>query len=123
MSLVEHAERELRLAGYYKEDNDYGGMIPEAVLAIVKVFAEQGHSGGSAWLVRNLLNRLLNYKTLTPPTNAPDEWMDVAEYSSPDRPAIWQSRRQPDLFSNDGGKTYYSLDDEKREIKTSEVSQ
>lgn len=117
--LVDHAEMELRKAGLFDKDSDYEGMLGDAVLELMKVFAAQGHSGFSSQCARELFNQLADYKALSPITDDPNEWMDVADYFSPENPAVWQNRRDPSLFSNDGGKTYYSVDDPKRELKNS----
>lgn len=114
MGLIEHAEREMRRAGLYEAGADYGGMIPEAVMKLVRALASEGHSGGSHALTMEIFNRVANYRTLTPITNDPGEWNDVSYLGSPDGLPIWQNRRDPSLFSNDGGKTYYSVDDEGR---------
>lgn len=109
MSLVEHAERELKLAGLFDDNSDYGGMLGDAVLKMVKIFAEEGHSGCSAHLAIDIFNKLARFKTLTPLTDNPDEWMDIADaYGG--TPGTWQSRRQGSCFSNDGGRTYYDID-------------
>jgi hypothetical protein len=107
-NLVEHAEREMKLAGLYDKDADYGGMIPEAVMALVRVHAEQGHSGMSHGLTMQIFNRVINFKTLTPITSNPDDWNDVAAASG--KP-MWQNLRQPSIFSEDGGKTWYDIND------------
>lgn len=112
MSLIKHAERELRLAGFYDKDAMYGEMLPEAIMEIVKVFEDQGHSGMSASITRQTLNRLLDFKPLTPLTDAPDEWVEVGT-------SVWQNIRSGDCFSSDGGKTHYSIDDKERTVKPS----
>ncbi len=117
-AFTEHAERELRRAGLFDKDSDYGGMLGHAVMKLVKVFDEEGHSGMSARMAVEIFNRVARYQVLTPITNAPGEWTEITNWA-PGRPPCWQSNRQPDLFSNDGGKTYYSIDDQKREVKTS----
>lgn len=116
--LIAHAEEEMRRAGLYDKDADYGGMIPDAVMKLVRALAEDGHSGGSHWLTLQIFNKVANFKTLTPITDDPTEWGSVAEYYSKDHPAVWQSRRDPTLFSGDGGKTYYSVDDPERKLVT-----
>lgn len=103
MSLVEHAEFEMRCAGLFDKDSDYGGMIGEAVMRLVRVHAAEGHSGFSHGLVVDVFNRVINYKTLSPLTAAPDEWMLVAD-------DMWQSRRDPAVFSADGGLTAYHVE-------------
>lgn len=110
-NLEKHAEREMRRAGLYDADSDYGGMIPEAVMKLVRVHAAEGHSGGSHNLVMQIFNRVANFKTLTPITNSPDEWHEVGT-------DIWQNTRDSSFFSTDGGKTGYSIDDKERSIKT-----
>lgn len=112
-NLIKHAENEMRLAGLYSEGADYGGMIPGAVMALVRAHSEQGHSGASHGLTLQIFNRVINFKTLTPISSDPSEWMEVGG-------AIYQNRRQSSCFSNDGGKTYYDIDDPNREIKTSQ---
>lgn len=103
-NLEMHAEKEMRLAGLYDSDSDYAGMIPEAVMALIKAHAEQGHSGGSHWLTLEIFNKLANFKTLTPINSDPSTWMEVG-------PNVWQSNRQSTVFSQDGGKTWYDIDD------------
>ncbi len=106
--LKEHAEQELRLAGLFDEDSDYGGMLAEAVVELMEVFAGQGHSGFSAMMTLDLFNRLGQYQTLTPITSEASEWNDVSEYSGCH---MWQSSRNPAVFSEDGGKSWYNLDE------------
>ena len=126
--LYQHAMYELKAAGVLDKDSDYNGMLGEAVLEIVKIFAKQGHSGGSAAMTIAMLEKLLRYEQLTPITDSPDEWTNVAERygegmgneENGDGKYWWQSKRNPALFSTDGGKTYYSVDDKNREIVTSE---
>lgn len=110
MSLVQHAEAELRRAGLFSSDSDYGGMIGEAVLELVRKFAEQGHSGASAMQTLVIFDQVARFKPLTPITSDPSEWTDVSEMSG--RP-MWQSTRKPSTFSTDGGKTWYDLDEPK----------
>jgi len=73
-----------------------------AALEIVEVFSRQGHSGGSAAIVTQIVGKLMQYEPLTPLTYAPDEWIKHAD-------DLWQNRRDSRVFSTDGGKTHYSL--------------
>jgi hypothetical protein len=109
-NLLKHAEQEMRLAGLYDEDADYGGMIPEAVLKVVKVFSEEGHSGYSARLTGDILQKVLRFQTLTPINSDPQFWMEVSAEQM-GRPGVWQSTRDGTYFSEDGGQTFYCLDD------------
>lgn len=104
-NLVRHAREELTRAGLLDPDGDYDGMLGEAALQIVTAFAQQGHSGMSAAMVTDIVHRLMRFKTLTPLTDDPDEWMHVAGDVA-GVPDLWQSRRDPAAFSRDGGKTY-----------------
>lgn len=42
----------------------------------------------------------------------PGNWTEITD-------GLWQSTVKPDLFSTDGGKTYYSCNDSERKIHTS----
>ena len=77
MSLTEHAERELRAAGLFDNDSDYDGMLGDAVLELIKVFAGQGHSGMSAGIVTSLFEKLARYEPLGPLTGEDDEWVQL----------------------------------------------
>lgn len=117
--LVAHARRELELIGENPE-------WVEGYLNVIREFAAMGHSGGSASVAIPVINELLQFKNLKPLTDNPDEWMHVAasDYGTPHD--IWQNRRNPEAFSNDGGKTYYLLseggsDKNRRPTHTSEV--
>jgi hypothetical protein len=85
-------------------------MIGKAVLELMKTFANQGHSGFSAAWARELFNKLSKYETLTPLTNNPDEWMDVNDICPGKAGEMWQNKRNPAIFSKDGGKTMYHVD-------------
>lgn len=106
-NLVMHAQRELELAGLFDEDSDYEGMLAEAVVDLIRVFAAQGHSGFSAHGTIDLFQRLASYQNLTPLDSSPSMWNEVGD-------GVWQSNRRPDAFSTDRGQTWYYLDDPKR---------
>lgn len=106
-NLREHAMRELKLLNEAEpkdEINDpkWSNMIDEAVLELIETFISQGHSGGSAYPVLALFEKLANFENLTPITDRPSEW-----HEHPDN--LWQNRRNGSLFSNDGGKTYHNI--------------
>lgn len=107
-NLVQHAERELRLAGLFDKGSDYDGMLADAVLDLVRVFSLQGHSGFSAKLTLKYFGIVADFKTLTPISNNPEEWGDV--YNSNGRPC-WQNKRDSRCFSHNGGKTWHNIDD------------
>ena len=104
-NIASHAWDELNRAGLLTDDGDfYGGMTGRAVMDLVDVFVEQGHSGMSASIVIDILRRVLAFEPLSPLTDDPAEWMEVSNM-------LWQSRRQSQAFSQDGGKTYRLNDD------------
>lgn len=45
--------------GMFDKDSDYDGMIGEAIMELSKVFAEQGHSGMSAFITLQLFHQLM----------------------------------------------------------------
>lgn len=98
--LVAHARRELERIG---ED------FIEPQLRVVRAFAEAGHSGASAAAALAQLERLLRFENLAPLTDDPSEWIDHTAISGGE--PTWQSTRNPQAFSQDGGKTYYLLDE------------
>jgi hypothetical protein len=107
MSLVQHAKRELALTTNDAEFN-------KAIIKAIEAFASYGHSGGSASIGIEILYDLLKFKNLTPLTDNPEEWNHVGS-------DMWQSSRNSEAFSTDGGSTYYLLSEVKpiHESKTS----
>ncbi len=105
-NFTDYAKEELTRAGLFDKDSDYEGMIGKAVSELVDVFSKQGHSGFSASLTIEIFSRVANYKPLTPLSTDPTEWNNVAEWGDGD---MWQSRRDSEVFSIDGGKTAYRL--------------
>ena len=99
-NIAGHAWDELNRAGLFTSEGDfYGGMTGRAVMALVDVFVEQGHSGMSGAIVTDLFRRLVEFEPLGSLTDDPDEWCEVAD-------GLWQSRRRPAAFSRDNGQTY-----------------
>jgi hypothetical protein len=106
--LVDHAARELELAGVFDEDSDYNGAIGRAVMELIETFADQGHSGASADFTLSVFDELARHRPLSPVTDDPDEWEDVAQYG--DGSPFWQNKRDSRFFSEDGGKTWWNVD-------------
>lgn len=105
-NLVAHAERELFRLG----NSGLQRIVNKNILALIKVFSKQGHSGFSAQYVLDLFNKLSRFKTLHPITQDPNEWTDVSQYD-PQGPKLWQNTRDSSYFSNDGGKTWWNVED------------
>lgn len=104
MNFIDHAKSEMKIAGLYDKDSDCEGMLPKAVEELLSTFAAQHHSGFSAYQTLRIFNALATFKTLSPLTNNPDEWTEVST-------SLWQNRRNFSCFSEDGGKTYYDIDE------------
>ncbi|MCX4571598.1 hypothetical protein OOK48_35345 [Streptomyces viridodiastaticus] len=103
-NLVDHARRELRIIG---EDPE----TARGIVRVVRAFADMGHSGTSAHHCAALLDKLLRFQPLTDLTDDPDEWIDRhAEGMTPT--PLWQSKRNSEAFSTDGGKTYTLLSEQ-----------
>ena len=102
-NIAAHAWDELNRVGLFTADGDYGGMTGRAVMDLVAVFVEQGHSGSSGATVADVFHRLVMFEPLGPLTDDPSEWEEVAD-------GLWQSRRKPSAFSRDGGSTYHLND-------------
>ncbi|MBA3551187.1 hypothetical protein H0W32_03195 [Patescibacteria group bacterium] len=103
-NLVNHARRELALLNNDSEFND-------CIVKAVEAFAAYGHSGGSAGVGIDILNRLLQFQNLTPLTDNPNEWFHHTGEHVMDSEGVWQSVRRGEAFSTDGGKTFYLLSD------------
>ncbi len=112
MSLVEHARRELALCGQTAEDPVYA----ESIVKAVEAFASYGHSGGSAEIARAQLQKLLAFESLSPLTDAQDEWVDRSAMCGE---AWWQNVRNSRAMSHDGGKTYWLVGDELKTVQHS----
>jgi len=100
---VIHAENELKLAGWYNKDSIYGGLVPEAVLELVEVFAKQGHSGMSAPLVARIFKTVACHDLLSPLTGKDDEWFEHDD-------GHFQNIRLSSVFKKDKDSRAYYLD-------------
>ncbi len=94
-NLLSHARTELHLAGMLDEDSSYGGMLGTSTLRLMKLFALEGHSGGSASMQTALFEKVSRYQPLTPLTGAADEWNEIAEQNG--KP-LYQNRRCSHVF-------------------------
>lgn len=119
-NLERHAEAEMRRAGLYDADSDYGPGIPKTVMEMVRAHNSYGQSGGSHHMVMEIFNKVIEFKTLTPLTANPEEWTDVSEMS---QGPMWQNNRNPAFFSNDGGKTWWHVETKNKDAFRKEVEQ
>lgn len=74
--LRKHAERELALLG--GADCEMQQAIVASVLAMVDLFASQGHSGTSGAYAISCLEKVLRFEPITPLTGADDEWREIS---------------------------------------------
>lgn len=126
MSLLEFSETELKkLEASCGDDAEALKMqqqVTKDVMQIVQIFTEQTHSGFSGAYILDLIERLLRYKPLMPLTGEDDEWEDCSQFGiddlqnkrcpsvfkRPDGTAYWVEGK---IFSDDGGKSWYTCGD------------
>lgn len=99
-NFVKHARRELELVG---EEPRY----IEWYLNVIRAYAAFGHSGGTLGATLSTLYALLQFQNLTPLTDNPNEWIDVAGYTGANPGGVWQNIRNSEAFSYDNRQTYY----------------
>lgn len=99
--LESHAEYELRMAGWFDKDSSYGGLMGPAIMRLVKVFANEGHSGYSAPLAIDLFSQVARFEPLLPLSGEEGEWNQVAE-------DCWQNKRCSHVFKDAQGNAYDS---------------
>lgn len=84
-ALVKHAQHELNLileeakTDGDEEDIRMQKVFNDGILKVVNAFADCGHSGFSASIAINYLNRLLRFKPLIHLTLSDDEFIEVAD--------------------------------------------
>ena len=65
MSERENAKRNLELAGLLDKYSDYGGMLGEAVMRLIDMHFNEGHSGSSHAMAVELFYRVAKGQALT----------------------------------------------------------
>lgn len=109
MTLMQHAQRELKIAGVDAKTAD-------AVLTMVAAFVAEEPSGGSApyqahyisfdapsKTVRDLFLKCAAYEPIMPLTGEDSEWVNVAEESGY---PLWQNARCGRVFKVGDGQAY-----------------
>lgn len=105
-NLIAHAKRELAiLRGPSPEPDEMQDAIEAHVLAMVKMFADEGHSGSSAAYTLDILKKVLAFEPITPLTGADDEWVSVDGPSEgdPERACFYQNNRCSRVFKDANG--------------------
>lgn len=74
-NLIEHAKREIAIAGWDKPETDeMQKRIVAHVMKLLQVFSEEGHSGSSALYAMTLFRTLANFEPIKPLTGEESEW-------------------------------------------------
>lgn len=116
MSMENWAEREIAiLKGDNKSDDgfDYVGACCDSALKAFKSLMNDGHSGMSIGITKNILNKLIEGKPLTPIEDTPDVWNETGGYGDDDKIKHYQCKRMSALFKNvypDGTVSYSDVD-------------
>jgi hypothetical protein len=137
-NMLKWATEELRIAGYDINDPEDGPSrwLAEGTLELLKVFADQGHSGFSASHAVSLFERLASWKPIAPLTGADNEWnkedkgvsqnrRDSLVFKGKDGQAywidgrvFWNWRTHPDIDDGKPYKSYYTSRDSRVKIES-----
>lgn len=99
MNLVDYAKEELKRIGMIDSEEPYNDVVSEAIIALIKLFESQGHSGFTATYTINVFERLAMFKPLTPLTGEDSEWNEVET-------GVYQNKRYSAVFKEKDGKAY-----------------
>lgn len=106
MTLMEHAERELKALDFYTSDDEVIKQLKEDIIDLITVFTFQNHNKESAFIVSSMFNDLVNMKRLCSLQGTEEEWEDIS--STNDGKPLFQNKRHSTVFKND--KIAYQLD-------------
>lgn len=109
-NLIKHAESELKKAGLFDKDSDYGGMIGEAVMKMIKTFEEEDHSGFSELMTLNIFNKLARFKLINPIEQPKQTDYVVVNDERTANKQVLQHKVLSSLFSDNGGKDWHDID-------------
>lgn len=115
MSLLDWAKKEVELvkiieAKDLKEGEfDYGGACYDSALKAFRSLTEDGHSGMSIKITKQILNRLIDGSPLTPIEDREDIWNEITRNKENER-IVYQCSRMSSLFKYvyENGKVEYS---------------
>ena len=114
-NLETFAENELALLG----NSEGQGAMNKHLLEMVKVFAEEGHSGFSAKYAIRCLERLLRFLPLTKIEDKPEDWTEVSDgtfqhkrcskiFKDKDRFEGQAYNVEGRIFTNDNGQSWFT---------------
>lgn len=119
MSLLDWAKKEIeiacareRAASENPNEWDYGCACYESALKAFESLTEDGHSGYSISVTKNILVRLIEGKPLTAIEDIPDVWRECIRYKE-DGAKDYQCTRMSSLFKTihpDGSVSYRDID-------------
>ena len=118
MSMIEWAEREIKIACAREKRNskdgewDYGVACYESALKAYKCLCGDGHSGMSIGITKSILNRLIDGRPLTPIEDTDDIW-NLCNFGENDKKKVYQCKRMSSLFKDvypDGTVKYHDVD-------------
>lgn len=94
--LTDYAKKELNLMLEKTDPNDEEDYriqkaFNDSVLEVIETFSKQGHSGLSAQLAIDYVDRLLHFRPLTKLKYTEDEWTEVSD-------GIYQNKRASNVF-------------------------
>lgn len=104
MSMLDWAKEEIRLACESENPNrkegefDYGCACYKSALKAFESLLTDEHSGYSIMVTKNILNRLIDGKCLTPITDIPEIWNEVPSFRKEDGRRCYQCKRMSSLF-------------------------
>ena len=110
MDMSNWAKKEVELLSE-KNGDDYVVKCAESAIRAFETLLEDGHSGLSINVTKNILNRLIDGKVLTPIEDTPDVWNDPYNYGKDYD--TYQCKRMTSLFKrvyNDGTIEYIDVD-------------
>ena len=120
MSMSDWAEKEVEIAcerekSHSEEEGDweYGCACYHSALKAYKSLMEDGHSGFSISLTKQILDRLIDGKPLTPIKDTDDVWNDISGYDPKNPVKKYQCSRMHSLFKDvypDGTVKYSDVD-------------
>ena len=114
MSMLEWAKKEVELAKIQEAKDlkegkfDYGGACYDSALKAFRSLTEDGHSGMSIKITKQILNRLIDGSPLTPIEDREDIWNEITRNKN--ERIVYQCSRMSSLFKYvyENGKVTYS---------------
>lgn len=101
-NICQHAIKELKLAGYGKEEGGPNDWMYQQVLEAVAVFSSHDNSSSSAIFEIELVKKLCNFDIISPLRFTDDEWRQI------NSDGTCQNRRKGNVFKEPDGSICYN---------------